>query len=794
VGLTVGVCALGAAFSLSAAEPDVTKLPPAATVKVEFVRDIQPIFEGTCYRCHGPERPKGKFRLDDRDAALKGGDNGVDIIPGNSAKSPLIHYVARLVPDMEMPPAGKGEPVSAEKVALLRAWIDQGAEMPVNAAASQPQFSVSPTIRWITVDGNEQKFREHHWMREGWSGGAAEFSWRQPLRDGQSLAVEGHALPNQNDYQLGLKYDRPEVGFVRAGFEQYRKYYDDRGGYYAPFAPSSFDLDRDLQLTRGKAWVDVGLTLPDWPRMVLGYEYQYKHGTEATLQWGESTQGAEVRKIFPATKGIDEQTHILKFDLDHELYGVRIEDNFRAEFYDLKTDQRNVSVYNPAGVTPTLFTRAQEGERHFLGVNTLRLEKAFTDWLYASGGYLYSRVESDAAFSTTTMDGTGAPAAGDYWNSRQIVLDQQTHLFNLNGLLGPWEGLTFSAGLQNELVRQHGLGDVSLDYFDPSAPPAVTQPARLSSDLDKTTFQENFILRYAGLPYTALYAEARFQQESIGQLEQEAGSPVDFGRDFLRDTDARNDLKEYRAGFNVSPWTRVSFNANYKHQERHSDFNHQVDQTPPLPPFSGLGYSAFIRERSTITDEASFRLVLRPTSWLKTTLSYKLVATDFSTSTDALPFATTPGGPIDAGDYDAHVYSANFVLTPWRRLYLSTTLSYTRSCTAAADNVNASVVPYRGDVYSALASGTYALNDRTDLQTSYSFSRGDYGQANQATGLPLGMDYQQHEAQMGLTRRFKKGITGRLQYAFYYYDEPSSGNLNNYTAHGIFATLTFKWP
>ena len=154
----------------------------------------------------------------------------------------------------------------------------------------------------------------------------------------------------------------------------------------------------------------------------------------------------------------------------------------------------------------------------------------------------------------------------------------------------------------------------------------------------------------------------------------------------------------------------------------------------------------------------------------------------------------TPGGGILAGNYDAHVYSANAVITPWRRLYLSTTFSYSASRTRTAQNGNLSIVPYRGDTYSALASGTFALNSTTDLSASYSFSRADYGQNNAANGLPLGLEYQRHAVVAGVARRWNKDVTTNLQYGFFHYAEPSGGGLNNYTAHGIFATLTKKWP
>ena len=112
------------------AEPDLARLPGPAPQQIDFVSDIKPILEGACLKCHGPDKAKGDLLLDTRAKALKGGENGAVIIPGVSSKSPLIHFTARLVPDSEMPPAGKGEPLTAEQVGLLRAWIDQGAKWP----------------------------------------------------------------------------------------------------------------------------------------------------------------------------------------------------------------------------------------------------------------------------------------------------------------------------------------------------------------------------------------------------------------------------------------------------------------------------------------------------------------------------------------------------------------------------------------------------------------------------------------------------------------------------------------
>jgi mono/diheme cytochrome c family protein len=121
--------AVSAAVSLSAADVDVSKLPPAATkTGLTFDKDIKPIFEKSCVKCHGAEKQKGKLRLDSLEASLKGGENGESIVKGNSAKSPLVHTIARLDPDSAMPPDGKGDPLTKEQIGIVRAWIDQGAK------------------------------------------------------------------------------------------------------------------------------------------------------------------------------------------------------------------------------------------------------------------------------------------------------------------------------------------------------------------------------------------------------------------------------------------------------------------------------------------------------------------------------------------------------------------------------------------------------------------------------------------------------------------------------------------
>lgn len=124
------LCVAGISLVAADKKPvDTSKLPPvAAKTGVTYDQDIKPIFEKSCFKCHGPEKQKGKLRLDSLSAVKKGGEDGEVVIPGKSDQSPLVHAIAGLIEDGQMPPEGKGDPLTKDKIGLIRAWIDQGAK------------------------------------------------------------------------------------------------------------------------------------------------------------------------------------------------------------------------------------------------------------------------------------------------------------------------------------------------------------------------------------------------------------------------------------------------------------------------------------------------------------------------------------------------------------------------------------------------------------------------------------------------------------------------------------------
>ena len=130
--LACGLAAYGAGET-GKTKVDLSKLPPpAAKEGVTFATDIKPIFEKSCVKCHGAEKPKARLRLDSLEATLKGSEHGKVIQPGKSTDSKLVLNVAHLgdEDDYMPPPDNKAKipPLTAEQIGLIRAWIDQGAK------------------------------------------------------------------------------------------------------------------------------------------------------------------------------------------------------------------------------------------------------------------------------------------------------------------------------------------------------------------------------------------------------------------------------------------------------------------------------------------------------------------------------------------------------------------------------------------------------------------------------------------------------------------------------------------
>ncbi|MAT16075.1 MAG: hypothetical protein CMJ46_12490 [Planctomyces sp.] len=113
----------------------------AGAERVDYLKQVKPILSTKCYACHGALKQESDLRLETRELMLKGGYSGEAFIARDAEHSLLIERIVA-DPEERMPPAEEGSALTAEEIAILRNWIDQGAESP------QEEIPADPSEHW----------------------------------------------------------------------------------------------------------------------------------------------------------------------------------------------------------------------------------------------------------------------------------------------------------------------------------------------------------------------------------------------------------------------------------------------------------------------------------------------------------------------------------------------------------------------------------------------------------------------------------------------------------------------
>ncbi|MFA6564398.1 MAG: autotransporter outer membrane beta-barrel domain-containing protein [Verrucomicrobiia bacterium] len=717
-------------------------------------------------------------------------------------------------------------------------WLTAGAIAAEDAAKkesnSDTEVVVTPVVTYVDVTGNKSSFREHWWMKDGWSGGIDKFNFHGKVDKDTDFNVEGRALYNQRDYDIRMELVRPDFGFVRAGFSQFPKYFNDTGMYYSRFSTPSFALGDEPSLNIGKIFFDAGLTLPNMPKITIGYEHQFKDGSKSLLESGSVVQtlpagppypaGSTTKKIYPAFKDIDERVDIFKLGVEHTIGGLNLGDDFYFEQYANSTYRLDDSTYTlPANTLKSVSVGEQY--HHDMFSNAFHADHYVNDKVYWSLGYLFTSMGGDAGAQVDTFYGAGTTAAQrDKFFRTQLSgdpgvrLSQDSHTANINLMVGPFDGLMASVGVQAE---KEDTDTSSFTYYPeiPAGSPIIgTVPAnapfaplvpgpvrRIVTTVDKQGLEEHVGLRYTKIPYTTIYTEAKWAQEDYNDdANQQAfvspfGGPAGAGGGF--GLDLQTIRQEYTAGFATSPWARMTWTTQYRHKRIDNLTNTRYN-------IAGMSsYAGTLQDQEFTEDEISTKLTYRPFSKVALTLKYQLVSEDIYNTTPAQAgsgtFTATPAGTIQAFNYYANIYSASATVTPMNRLYVTGLVSYQDSKSSAFDNGAPSVAtPYKGSVLSVLGYAGYALDDKTDLTAEYSYSRTDnytengYGTFSTQTSdysLSYGLNNQLQGASLKLTRRISDTISVALKYGFYNYKEDYTGGINDYTAHLASAACTIRF-
>jgi mono/diheme cytochrome c family protein/uncharacterized membrane protein len=118
---------------------------------------VSPILSQKCVSCHGPNKQKGKLRLDGQEWIVKGGKSGATITAGNIDASEIIKRIV-LPPDDEdhMPPKEKGQ-LTNQQITLIQWWVLKGASFSASVQELAPDASIQPALLSLTQNTRKEK-------------------------------------------------------------------------------------------------------------------------------------------------------------------------------------------------------------------------------------------------------------------------------------------------------------------------------------------------------------------------------------------------------------------------------------------------------------------------------------------------------------------------------------------------------------------------------------------------------------------------------------------------------------
>lgn len=125
----------------------------AASAKLDFNRDIRPILSSNCFECHGPDSQhrKAGLRLDTREGAIEERDSVRAIDPDNLKDSEFIYRLTTEDSSEVMPPPKSKKNITKEQIALLKQWVEEGAEYQDHWAFTKPSQASVPEVKGRVV-------------------------------------------------------------------------------------------------------------------------------------------------------------------------------------------------------------------------------------------------------------------------------------------------------------------------------------------------------------------------------------------------------------------------------------------------------------------------------------------------------------------------------------------------------------------------------------------------------------------------------------------------------------------
>ena len=693
-----------------------------------------------------------------------------------------------------------------------------GNASPVAAVEPEPEYKnwIELGIGGLITHGDTAQFNQEHRISGDIFGGIQDMHYEQSVGEKGTLTVDGHAIWDNNDYDIKVDLSKPDLGYIRGGFTEFRSWYDGNGGFFPHHDVWFQPPFPEMHIDRGEAWVELGLRVPDWPEITLRYSHIFRDGQKDSTIWGDTNlTGLTVnpaRKIVPAFRDIDETRDIFAADIlktfgntDVEL-GMRYERNINDDRLEL---ERGAGQLPPRVAPPgaqRFITQHEKDDIDLFSGHAIT-ETHFSDSLWFTAGYSYTTLGSDLAgtriFGSHYDAGFNEPILtlrpfDEGFLNLAGTADIRTHVFNANVLWMPLKDVTVLAAFRYTREDREASSvflstdtEANVPPFTPGNPSGgfhqlMPEPSFSDTSGDLNRFGQRLELRYTGIVNWVFYAQGDWEEENGHVFERTRGGLAEP----LVDRDTALLTQKYTVGANWYPMMRLNLAAQYYHKI--ADYDNDINE----------GAHQRLLGQDWGTDDVNVRLTCQPKipNCLGT---LSLVSRyDFMRSTIDGKFFVE-GEVLDeqrSGEITKHVFTESITWNPMARLYLQTDVSVVldQTTTPASSivltpNTTPTILNFRNDYWTVSAGAGYSIDQKTDVRADYSFYRANDYLNNARVSMPYGMGASEHTISATASRQITKNMRLLVKYSYFTYADQTSGNHNNYEAHSIYSGLQFRF-
>ncbi len=662
------------------------------------------------------------------------------------------------------------------------------------------EFSAGGTFGFGDHPQGKAEYQRRYGLPAGTAfGGVEDFHFEQDVGKRGLFSVDGHAVFNNNDYGVRLELSQPDLGFVRAGYREFRTYYNGAGGYFPLGVVHAFTnlYSPDLALDNGEFFFEAGLRIPDTPEVTLRYTHEFRDGKKDSTAWGDSTLtgGVGARSFVPSFWSLDETRDLFSLEATHTINKTDAGFGLAYEHWsnnDSLNIQRRPGESLPVTRPPSRFLTQTEdtgGDMFNFHAST---ETRFTEKVALTLGYSFTTLDTD--ISGSRIYGPGYDPIYDPGYSHlqfpdEGFLDLQgytrysQYVGNLNLMWVPWRNFSIVPAVRVESNNTQGNSQSLDTNVGPGPGFASSQEAvAANSDQGILNVSESLEMRYTGFTNWVLYARGYWLQGQENMNISETYS-LTIANDLQRVVDYTENVQQYTVGGNWYPCSYANFAAQYYYKTREYDYDHQIND------INANRYPAFLDAQKFTTDDVNVRVTLRPLKNLSLVTRF-----DYQRST----IDTQGGGlqTVQSADITSYIFSQSVSWSPLARLWIQGSGSYvidTTDTPAPTALPTPVVLNWKSDYWNVSASCGYLFSDKTDLQVQYFYYWANNYQNNALYSMPYGVSAETQGVVGTLGHRFSDRVRATLKYGYFTNRDQTSGGLNNYNSQMVYASVNYQF-